>query len=442
MQHISMLNSLFGDLRTAPTGTAAAPENEAGTQPAFAAVPIMQSVDTTVDEQGRMVDRHLHDLVVSGSPALAIREHFNATRSDLETASRIITMLDPVGMWASAVVRALSDAGGRPIERLHLREKDSLRTLAMIERTTLARRNEETLTVYHAEVRAPGRENAEIPVALMERSHMTTVIVGPRQPHAIDALLESLREASALRTWRCPNLLFILPPNAAWIAAKIGAVAWSNRLRVHLLSESLSSASAVWNAMLGMWNHVKERTAREGEVPGADFESVAQGEPDLAEALDAGDSHPPRLDFVNTEPFVVAPAEAPPLPLARTVDAQRAHAALAGLFDLEGLLGCALVDATTGTALASESFAAQPPPDMARVADASAQVQRAQCQAARDLGLAEAPDETVIAAGARRIVIHGLAQHPDLLLVVLLDRHTGDLVRCRRKRAEVEAQLG
>ncbi len=442
MQHISMLTSLFGDLRTAPTGTTPVPDNGGGAPPAFAAVPIMQSVDTTVDEQGRMVDRHLHDLVVSGSPALAIREHFNATRSDLETASRIITLLDPVGMWASAVVRALSDAGGRPIERLHLREKDSLRTLAVIERTTLARRNEETLTVYHAEVRAPGRENAEIPLALMERSHMTTVIVGPRPPHAIDALLESLREASALRSWRCPNLLFILPPNATRIAAKIGATAWSNRLRVHLLSESLSSASAVWNAMLGMWNHVKERPTRDAGAPDADFAAHMHGEPELEEALDAGDSHPPHPDFVNTEPFVVAPNEAAPAPLARPVDADRARAALGGLFDLEGLLGCALVDADTGIALASQSFAAQPSADMARVAEASAQVQRTQCQAARALGLAERPDETVIGAGTRRIVIQGLAQHPELLLVVLLDRQTGDLVRCRRKRAEIEAQLG
>ena len=437
-----MLTSLFGDLRTAQTGTAPTPENDEGAQPTFAAAAIMQSVDTTVDDQGRMVDRHLHDLVVSGSPALAIREHFNTTRGDLETASRIITLLDPVGLWASAVVKALSDAGGRPIERLHLREKDSLRTLAMIERTTLARRNEETLTVYHAEVRAPGRENAEIPVALMERSHMTTIIVGPRQPHAIDALLESLREASALATWRCPNLLFILPPNANWIAAKIGAIAWSNRLRVHMLSESLSSASAVWNAMLGMWNHVKERTTREADLPGGEFESNASAEPDLAQALDAGDTQPPRLDFVNTEPFVVESAEVPPALPVRTPDAGQARAALAALFDLEGLIGCALVDVATGMALASQSFAALPRPDIARLADSSAQMLRAGRHAARGLGFAEPPDETVMAAGTRRIVIHGLAQHPDLLLVVLLDRQTGDLVRCRRKLAEVEAQLG
>ncbi len=56
----------------------------------------------------------------------------------------------------------------------------------MIERTTLVRRQEDTLRIFHADVRAPGPENAEIPVALMERSQMTAVIIGPMQPHAIE----------------------------------------------------------------------------------------------------------------------------------------------------------------------------------------------------------------------------------------------------------------
>ncbi len=432
-----MLSSLFGDLGAArAASTAPNAEDEGRADPTFAAVPIMQSVDTVVDDQGRMVDRHLHDLVVTGSPAHAIREHFNTTRGDLETASRIITLLDPVGMWASSVVKALSDAGGRPIERLHLREQDSLRTLAMIERTTLTRRNEETLNVYHAEVRAPGRENAEIPVALMERSHMTTVIVGPRQPHAIDALLESLREATALPTWRCPNLLFILPPNATWIAGKIGAVAWPTRLRVHLLNESLSSASAVWNAMLGMWNHVKDKRPTD---------SGFGGDAELVDAFDLDpmdDLRPGRADFVNTEPFVVEPVEPSEVAQRATPSAGRAQVALAPLLDLEGLLGCALVDVATGLALASEALLGASSPDMIRVADSGAQVFRAQRNAARGLGFTEAPDESVIAAGTRRIVIHALPLHTELVLVALLDRNLGDMVRCRRKLAEVAAQLG
>src|SRR5450631_4112761 len=270
-----MLTSLFGDLGPPkePAGKKRGSSDEPET--GFAATTIMESVATEVNARGQMVDRHSHDLVVTGSPAQAIREHFANTRADLETATSLITLLDPAGVWASAVIKALSDAGGRPIERLHLREHSTLRTLATIERTTLVRRHEDTLRIYHADVRAPGSDNAEVPVALMERSQMTTVIIGPMQPHAIDALLEALHAAAMLPTWRCPNLLFMLPPNAVWIANKVSAVPWPVRLHVHVLSESMTGASSVWNAMLGMWNHVK---AQPGWEPSANPPLMGMGD--------------------------------------------------------------------------------------------------------------------------------------------------------------------
>jgi len=90
-----VLTSLFGDL-----GAPKDPDRKKGSddEPVFAATAIMETVATEVNDRGQMVDRHLRDLVVSGSPAQAIREHFAATRADLETASSMITLLDPVGV--------------------------------------------------------------------------------------------------------------------------------------------------------------------------------------------------------------------------------------------------------------------------------------------------------------------------------------------------------
>ncbi len=65
-----------------------------------------------------------------------MRNHFAATRADLEAATNMIALHDPTAVWAEAVVKALSDASGRPVERLHLRENGTLRTLAMIERAS------------------------------------------------------------------------------------------------------------------------------------------------------------------------------------------------------------------------------------------------------------------------------------------------------------------
>ncbi len=386
----------------------------------------MESVATEVNARGQMVDRHSHDLVVTGSPAQAIREHFADTRADLDTATSLITLLDPAGVWASAVIKALSDAGGRPIERLHLREHSTLRTLATIERTTLVRRHEDTLRVYHADVRAPGSENAEIPIALMERSQMTTVIVGPLQPHAIDALIGALHAAAMLPTWRCPNLLFMLPPNAVWIANKIGAIPWPGRLHVHVLSESVSGASSVWNAMLGMWNQIRAQPgwdSSERETPA--------GVAELPIGLAA---------LTSAEPGSMPATPLRPRMTRHALDLSSAQRALASLVALDGLAGCAVVDSSTGLVLARE-LREEPAVDMDIAAAACAQALRAHRQAALSMGLGEQVDEVVISAGPRQQVMRTVSRYPDLFLVALLDKQRTNLALVRYRLMEVAREL-
>jgi predicted regulator of Ras-like GTPase activity (Roadblock/LC7/MglB family) len=431
-----MLTSLFGDLGPPKDPSKKTRSESDPPDEGFAATAILESMATSVNDQGKMVDRHQHDLVVSGSPAQAIREHFATTRADLETASRLITLLDPVGIWASAVIKALSDAGGRPIERLHLREQTTLRTLATIERTTLVRRHEDTLKIYHADVRAPGRDNAEIPVALMERSHMTTVIVGPMQPHAIDALLVTLLEATSLPTWRCPNLLFMLPPSAVWIANKISTVAWPQRLHVHVLNEPMTSASSVWNAMLGMWNHVKTQPAWEppdAALGMADYPiTVADLHAEVGEPVPGAPTVAARAVRQATKPAMRVSHPA--------LDASRAHEALAEMLQIEGLLGCAVVDGTTGLVLAREAREDQPA-DLDLSAAASAQVLRSHRMAARSMGLTDQIDEVMVSAGPRQQVLRTVSRHPDLFLMALLDKQRANLALARYKLMEVERGL-
>ncbi|MEO8836426.1 MAG: hypothetical protein ABI364_06770 [Caldimonas sp.] len=425
-----MLTSLFGDLRSTRDAKAKASDFEdtqVGGSQDFAATAIMESVATEVNDRGQIIDRHVSDLVVTGSPAQAIREHFASTRADLETATSMITLLDPVGVWASSVIKALSDAGGRPIEKLHLREQSTLRTIAMIERTTLVRRQEDTLRIFHADVRAPGPENAEIPVALMERSQMTAVIIGPMQPHAIDALLASLKHATSLATWRCPHLLFQLPPNAAWINAKVNAVVWPERLHVHIVSEPMTGASSVWNAMLNIWNSAKlqpgwDPAAVSPMLGTSDFPiKVGELEGDAARAADAA-------------------AAASGVATRGVLDAARGRQALASLLKLDGLLGCALFDSSTGLVLAHETREAETL-DMEQAAAACAQVLSAHREASLRMGLAEPIDEVITTAGARHVLIRALQRHADLVLVALLEKHRTNLALARFQLLEVERGL-
>lgn len=427
-----MLTSLFGDLRAARDAKAKASEFEdtqvVNTGQDFAATAIMESIATEVNERGQIIDRHVSDLVVTGSPAQAIREHFATTRADLETATSMITLLDPVGVWASSVIKALSDAGGRPIEKLHLREQTTLRTIAMIERTMLVRRHEDTLRIFHADVRAPGPENAEIPVALMERSQMTAVIIGPMQPHAIDALLASLRHATGLETWRCAHMLFQLPPNADWIAAKINAITWPERLHVHIVSEPMTGASSVWNAMLNVWNQARLQ-------PGWDPSAVSPmlGTSDFP--IKVGE-----LDPTVAGAKAVATAAETTQPGKPVLDAARGRQALASLKKLDGLLGCALVDAATGLVLAHETRDPQVI-DMELAAAACAQVLASHRDAARTMGLADPIDEIITTAGSRHVLIRALQRHADLVLVALLEKHRTNLALARFQLLEVERSL-
>jgi len=433
-----MLTSLFGDLGQSRSASKKSRPDAEPPEHGFAATAILESMATEVNDQGKMVDRHQQDLVVSGSPAQAIRDHFATTRADLETASRLITLLDPVGVWASAVIKALSDAGGRPIERLHLREQTTLRTLATIERTTLVRRHEDTLKIYHADVRAPGRENAEIPVALMERSHMTTVIIGPMQPHAVDALLASLREATSLPTWRCPNLLFMLPPSAPHLAGQISAVNWPGRINVHVLNESLTSASSVWNAMLGMWNHVKTQPAWE---PPDSMLDVADFPIKVADLQTPSEAHSAMLSSGTSVTPALRSGPRPVMRVSRhALDPSRARLALADMLSIEGLLGCAVVDGATGLVLARESREDHPA-DLDLSAAASAQVLRAHRLSARNMGLSDQIDEVMVSAGPRQQVLRTIGRYPDLFLLALLDKHRANLALARYKLMEIEKSL-
>src|SRR5688500_14497720 len=121
-----MLKSLFGEL---------AEREKAGPPREFAATAILETRSSHVSPRGRIVDRHQKDLFVTGSAAQAMREHLAHSRPDVDPASRRITLIDPARLWATSVVKALSDATGQPIERLVLREHGTLRTLATIQRT-------------------------------------------------------------------------------------------------------------------------------------------------------------------------------------------------------------------------------------------------------------------------------------------------------------------
>jgi hypothetical protein len=376
-----VLKSLFGELAPMPL-------KAGGPMPEFAATAVLESTDTRVAEDGRMLDRHQQDLFFSGSPAAAMREHMAHARQSDDV--RTITLLDPTRLWAPGVVKALSDATGQPVERLHLRQQTTLTTLATLERTVVPRRGDASLKIYHADLRVAEGENLAIPFVLMERSQMAAVIVGPMVPGEVEAMLVALQRAVTEPTWQCESLLFLLPPNALWIAGKIAALDWPSRLRVEVIDEPLTGTSSVWNALLAAWD--RQQTPQEQA----------------------------------TDPAAI--------------DARNVARQLRMLMTTDGVLGVALADATDGDLLAGESRDSGI--DLKRAAAALAPVLRAHRKAHEDMGMVGTLEEFSVAGGTAHHLVRPLARRPHQFLFARLERQHANLALLRFKLAEAERSLG
>ena len=443
-----MLKSLFGDLgmprrsgdkaRDSETAVSEPPVDDQG----FAATAVLETVVEEEDPQQpgtSGAERHATQLLISrGSAAQAMRQHFVSTRTD-DAASRQITLFDPASAWAGAVIKALSDATGGPIERLHLRERSSQHVLATIERTTLVRRNEDTLKVYHADMRGALSADADIAVTLLERSQLAVVIVGPLAPPAIETMASALLDASRQPTWHCPNLLFLVPPGAAALSNYIAALPWPAWLRVQVQDDPLTSASAVWNTMLAAWNAMTA-TGPAGRS-GATDEAASPSIPPFSLGTPTADE-PNALPSSELSPHDGGAPLTPPRPRL-PFDTARAARALASMAAVEGLIACAVVHATSGLVLARHEVddGSDTLFDLDLAAAAGAQVLRAHRLASPHLGM-PAPLEEVAAGDATRLfALRPVTHHPELFLFALLDRQRANFSLARFKLMEVERLL-
>ncbi|MBL8351888.1 MAG: hypothetical protein JNL87_16440 [Burkholderiaceae bacterium] len=344
------------------------------------------------------------DIVFDASPAAAIREHFAAHRSDLQRASAMLTLLDPSRLWASQVLHALSDATARPLQRLNLRERTTRRTLAVIERALVPRRDADALRVYHADIRASALEvglaQEEIGTALAEGSQLTAVIVGAMQPQALAALLRSLLQATRQPEWRCPQLVFILPPGAVALRQRILDQPWPPQVQASAVAGSLACAAGVWNSVLEAWE-------AGSQAPTAAAQRCA-----------------PRHAISPAGPRR-SPGEVLPPALNRL---------LAALAASDGLLACGIVDVDAGELLVSRGHAG-PATDLAAPALALCAARRALESAA---GTGDDADEILFTAGPRQALLRTLPGGDGLGVVALLDRQQANLGRVRLELLEVE----
>jgi len=443
---MNMLKSLFGDLtpiRDAMSRSGGKDASADFEMPAFASTAVMADEDEPAESAAESDAGHNDDLLVSGSPGQAMRAHFAGSRRDTFVRQKLITMCDPSHMWAASVIRALADASGQPIERLSLRDQASLSLIATIERTTLPRRTDDTLKIYHADIQAEGSDAAEVQMALMERSDLSVVIIGPMAPSAIDDMLVDLYSATLSLHWQCRNLLFMLPVGANWMVQKIERMDWPAQVRIETMCEPLTSASTVWNRMLAYWQRLRsEQTPPPAAQAPALVAAPTPGSAPmpLSEAMAYSHAIPPARQAT----LFVAPPETPEVAaqpsLASSVHPRRALAVLDELTVLDGLIFVALVEGSTGQIKASPARG----PDIDRAALAAAEIWKTHRRTLRQLGHSRPGDpleEILVTAGSRYHILRTLRAHPDLFILAVLDKLRSNLAMTRYRIMEAQQVL-
>jgi hypothetical protein len=449
---MNMLKSLFGDLTPIRETLSRAGGKDASADvemPEFASTAVMADENEQAEAAAEADARHHDDLLVNGSPAQAMRAHFAGSRKDTFVRQKLITMCDPSHMWAASVIRALADASGQPIERLSLRDQASLNLLATIERTTLPRRTDDTLKIYHADIQAEGGDAAEVQMALMERSDLSVVIIGPMAPSAIDDMLTDLHSATLSLHWQCRNLLFMLPVGASWMVQKIERMDWPAQVRIETMCEPLTSASAVWNRMLAYWQRLRSEQASPPAAPAVVAAPAAAPGSAPMPLSEAGTSVPP-MPPARQATLFVAPPEAPDADAAeeareaasgrKPVHPRRALAVLDELTVLDGLIFVALVDGSTGLVKACPARG----PDIDRAALAAAEIWKTHRRTLRQLGHSRPGDpleEILVTAGSRYHILRTLRAHPDLFILAVLDKLRSNLAMTRYRIMEAQQVL-
>lgn len=419
-----MLKTLFTEIGSRRRA-AQAQRHQTDDDDGFAATAIMESVaaDLNPSPTPPATACARQELMVSGSVAQTLRAHLAEVNARQALGTPLMVIIDPVRVWASLVISMLSQTHTQPIEHVYLREQESHRTLATIESTTVLENAGERLKVVHADVR-PLTDANEVHAPLMEGSQMTTVIVGPMQAHAIDALVASLKKASSLPSWRCPALLFMLPPNSAWIQHKIQSVTWPSTLQVLMIEEPMVSAPVVWSLLMAQW-----RLAKAPKNLARDVLLARRHE----EFQFSATSTPPKI--VITPELAAAPGRAPRI----ASEARPVHIAWEKMSTMEGMLACALVNDETSKVIARDNRLGHAV-NLDETASACAQLMRAHRQSATLMGLTGV-DEITTSSGARQVMMRPASARPGFFMMALLDKQRTNMTLARMKLMELDKQL-
>jgi hypothetical protein len=187
----------------------------------------------------------VRDLVVEGAAAPALREVF-AQERQRSGSGQVITLYDPQRAFAPVLPRLVEALRGAAGDRIRLIDSRTRKVLAVIDRALLGTGGN-VLRLLEVDIAGAERPSAEVPLTLIEQSDVAAVLLGS-QPEP--ALLESLLMTSLAPTWRCANLLLVVPSDAGTAKARLARYTWPAGTRTEPVVDPVAELPPLWTAAL------------------------------------------------------------------------------------------------------------------------------------------------------------------------------------------------
>lgn len=108
-----------------------------------------------------------------------------------------------------------------------------------------------------------------------------------------------------------------------------------------------------------------------------------------------------------------------------------------GLMEIDGALGCAIVDYTTGMLLASAGSGV----DLEMAAAGNSDVVKAKLKTMKNLGLEGGIEDILITLDSQLHIIRPSTHNDGLFIYLVLDKKNANLALARRKTADLEKVL-
>jgi hypothetical protein len=355
---------------------------------------------------GRAVGNHTRELFVSCEVGEALQQQFDHLQP-------VYVALHDLACHASShLMHAVAAAAGRPVQRLVVRRQGYGTTLAGIEFVDCPAANGQWVRLYSTDADTDTHARQAITRVLLSRAALAVVMMGDLPAHAVPEQLQPLRELLFNPAWQCPHLQLmpLAPGTAVALKSVAGGLTAGAGVQTRLAPMVTRPAEA-WAYLSATWNQIQV-----AQHPGG------RGLATLDMLAPVRESAQPMPDHRT------APAKPRPKPLARFVEEA---VTLAGVQDV------CLFDLATSRVLAHAGVHPSP----TELARRGTLLLAAGNSSRKQLGVAGAVDELIVAGGAHALGLRTLHAQPGLAIHVIFTPAQVDWPQLRPKLMALDAAL-